>query len=216
MDKRGPVRGYRYPIRPNPRYRIPKEISTEKLGMKLSLILGIIFIFVVVGIVLIFLFFSGKETKQDISDEISEGVSVVVVECGSDIDCFIDETYECNLARLTYDFTLQLFGWIQDHSYYYEIENSDLENCMLYVKIENVSGNYDDVTVQYFLDNNMTQDEINQQEQEINDALQTIIGSDGTCILEQAKLTQIFISLKSGDYSSEDWEGCSGEAFETQ
>jgi|SRR3989338_8231699 len=193
-----PFRGY--PIKPNPQY-----IPAEKPGIKLSWILGIIFIFVVGGVASLFLLFSGGGTKQNISNETNEGVSAAIIECGTDIDCFIDETYKCNLANLTYDFTVNLLGWIQDHSYYYEMKGGQSNSCVLYIKIKNVSGSYDDARIQHFLGNNMTQDEINQQEQEINGALRTTIGSNWTYTLKQKKLTQMFIDLKSGNFSSGDF-----------
>jgi hypothetical protein len=112
MYQYGP-RGYRYPIKPSSQYnRTPQEIPPKKPGMKLSWILGIIFILVIAGVASLFLFFSGEENKQDISSNIDKNISAAIVECGNDIDCFIDETYECGLANLTYDFAINLFGWV--------------------------------------------------------------------------------------------------------
>ncbi len=148
----------------------------------------------------------------DMEDD-PESTPNLVLECGGDIDCFIGAIEGCNLANLTYDFTFNLYGWEQDHNYYYELQGPVSGNCSLYMRIEDVSGGYDAVTTQTFLDSGMTQSQIDQQEQGINDALQTTVGKDGTCLYSEDKLTQIFSDLKVGTYSSENYGDCTGEIF---
>ncbi|MEX2017483.1 MAG: hypothetical protein WD876_03345, partial [Candidatus Pacearchaeota archaeon] len=132
----------------------------------------------------------------------------------NDIDCFIEQIKECNPSNLTHDFGINLFGWIQNHTYYYEIKGAENDKCRYYTRIENVYGEYDEETRQDFLDSNMTESEIDQQEKEVNDVLKITIGADGSCLVDEPELAEIFTNLKSGSLSFDTVSSdCEGELY---
>jgi hypothetical protein len=206
--------------------RFPQKTNKapDKSDAKFYWISGIIIFILILGLLyVIFIVSNSEKAPSDSNKDINEQgqppeISQSLISCGEDIDCFIDKTYECSLSDLTYSFDVNLFGWIQNHSYYYEIKGKENSNCTLYMRIENVSGEYDDSARQAFLDAGMASSEIDQQEQEINDALKATIGSDGTCSVPQAEFPQLFIDLKSGNLFSDIWStvNCEGEMFSSQ
>ena len=100
MNQYDSAGNYRYPINPNPNAAIPPQETPEKFSIKLSWILGIIFILAVSMVASLFLFFPGDRAEDNSSSNANRDFQLSkITECGKDIDCFIDETYECGLAN---------------------------------------------------------------------------------------------------------------------
>ncbi len=140
-----------------------------------------------------------------------------MLNCGINIDCFIDASEDCTLANLTNNLSINFLGWVQNQSAYYEIRGLESNKCLLYTKILNVFGKYDNETRQGFLNQNMTNEEIDQQEQQMNTALATTIGKYGICKYPVSNLTKLFTDLKAGNISgsSSDTENynCTGTIY---
>jgi hypothetical protein len=138
---------------------------------------------------------------------------VTAISCGNDITCFIEAIEGCNPSSVTYDFTTDLFGFVQATSTYYEIRGTESSKCVLYVRVEDAHGHYDENIVQSLVSNGMTLEQVRKQEQEMNFALRSTIGKDGICKFDTRELTTIFQRMRDGDYSSDDWDECEGEIF---
>ncbi|MEX2017021.1 MAG: hypothetical protein WD876_00940, partial [Candidatus Pacearchaeota archaeon] len=179
--------------------------SQDKSSNKVYWILGIFLVLLVFAGGYILYSVTNSDEDSDIEDieqqtQTIPETSQNLISC-KDIDCFIEQTIDCNPANLTYDLGINLFGWIQNHTYYYEIKGKEGDGCRYYTRIENVYGEYDEETRQAFLDDNMTESEIDQQEKEVNDVLKTTIGADGSCLVSEIGLTKMFTDLKSGSLS---------------
>ncbi len=152
-----------------------------------------------------------NETSQ------STGLNMQLISCGTDIDCFINQSNSCNPSSLTYTYSVNLLGFIENETAYYELRGLSSGNCIIYNKILNIYGAYDAAARQSFLNQNMTDDQINQKQQEINSVLAQNIGEDGTCYYPLNILIQNIEGLKTGNFngSTEDIQtyNCTGSLY---
>ncbi len=146
------------------------------------------------------------ELEESIDDYVSAVEEFAFVACGEDMDCFISEV--CNLANVTSSFSVNIIGWVQTQSNYLEMRGMENDKCLYYSRLDSVSGEYDVATRQTFLDQEMTEEEIDIQEQGINVALEDAIGYATLCKYPIADLTQNLNYLKEGTFSgsTEDFE----------
>lgn len=140
----------------------------------------------------------------------------------SNFDCFIDATKSCAKSKFRYTLDLNWLGAEQTSTYYYEIKGMQSGSCIFYIKLENADLSYSDITVQEFLDRGMSQEEINQLEQETRNLLKSEIGKNGTCrYADNQQLTKLLNYWKQRNFSTESTEGfdnlnCSGRYFEIE
>lgn len=148
----------------------------------------------------------GSETPStnNTVNETSQSVpsNMQLISCGTDIDCFINQSNTCISSSLTYPTTLDLLGFVENETVYYEIRGLSSNNCILYTKILNVYGKYSQEQRQIFLNQNMTDEQINQYEQQINSALSSTVGEDGTCYYPLSYLIQKINGIKTGTFDA--------------
>lgn len=150
-------------------------------------------------------------TSSDTTSCCTGECEISMLECGNDIDCFIAATETCSKASLTHEFTVNLFGFAQTSTTYYETIVAETGKCTLYHRLTAAQGYYDEDGVQTLLDQGKTQAEIDTLEQQMNDILQGMIGTpdaEETCKYEKSQLTYIIQELKQGNMSSIEWEDC--------
>jgi hypothetical protein len=139
-------------------------------------------------------------TEENKPDESQECESEPALNCsdydGTDIDCFIDFAGTCEPSNLTYDFTMNIVGWMQTNSYYYEITGYAGGKCELYEKVLSSSGEYSDAKKQSLLDEGNTEEEITEMEDEKNDELAEFVDKYGTCRYSTSQLKEMLNELK--------------------
>ncbi len=150
-------------------------------------------------------------------------IELETIDCGTDIDCLINASQKCHPANLTYNFTIDMsvLGWIQSHSFYYEIKGIEKERCEFYQELLFVNGSYTESARQSFKDEQGIDDEeIDILEQERNNELETTIGDTGLCKypLSSYGLQEYLTNIKEGTFSSFSEEElteyqCAGEIY---
>jgi hypothetical protein len=130
--------------------------------------------------------------------------------CGDDIDCMISNAAVCNVSEVIFNFSIDLFGWVQNHSYKYLINGFDSNNnCTISTEILDVFGNYSSDlwisknTIEDGDGNVMTLDEIQADVDEINTALSSVIGDTNSCVGSVTHTVEFFELLKAEDFMGE-------------
>lgn len=192
-------------------------------------------------IIIIFMFYNSQSSnekveiiKTDSKKTQGDIEQSSVTDCGSSIytlsaesiieneenyNCFIDAARSCTKSKFSLTTNINWFGVEQTSTNYYEIKGMQSNSCLFYIKSESADLSYNDATVQSFLGNGMSQEEINQQEQELRNVLKTVEGKDGTCRYDSTnQLVELLNGWKQGDFSTEDFDNadCSGRYFEIE
>ncbi len=155
----------------------------------------------------------GTETCNGTITNSSEGdcclgecveIELETIACGTDIDCLIDASENCHPANLTYDIMINMsvLGWIQSHSYYYEIKGLEEEKCEFYKELLAVNGSYTEAARQELEGEGKNDTEIDALEQDQNDALVTAIGGAGICRFSTYFLEEYLTNIKEGTFNS--------------
>lgn len=125
------------------------------------------------------------------------------MDCKSDLDCFIEESKNCNPSKVINTITTDIFGVKQITTSFLEIKEMESDKCILYMRTEKIDLTFPSGTAQ----------EIVNQQKELYQKLE---GRDGSCKFKISDLTDMLIRWKAGNLSSDDFETaeCSGKMFE--
>ncbi len=115
---------------------------------------------------------------------------------GTDINCFINSVSSCKVSELTYDFTMNLLGWVQTNSYYYKITGLAGGKCELYERVIENSGVYSEAKRTSLLNEGNTAAEIDDMEAAKNEELENYLNKSGTCRYTKSQLTSMLTELK--------------------
>ena len=130
--------------------------------------------------------------------------------CGTDFDCFIEAVENGNSAETLYVSTIDIIGIIQTTAT--RMENRELGvsgNYEYYQKTESAIVEYSEELKQQLLDSGLTQEEINQQEQQTNEQVQVIVGIEATCKYNNPfDLVVVLNDWAQGNYSTNDFDFC--------
>ena len=128
------------------------------------------------------------------------------VDCGTDIDCFIEAAENCDMAKVLYTSTLDQgpLGIISTTTVLLEIKGRRKDNkCIFRQRFESLDIKFNDEMVQRMLDSGLTQEEINQQEQTAREqAQQATVGVQQTCKYNQENLTNMLNEWKTGTFAA--------------
>lgn len=220
MNGKRPVRyNRRFSSQRNYRHnQIPQEPPPEKPSKKLFWTLGIIFIIVIGGVASLFLFFSGDETEESSLSNTDSNTQSSFILC-ENWSCLIDASENCDLANYTDTSTITLFGLDITTTTYYEIMGEQDNNCILKIRTEEQHVEISDERAQQMLNEGMTQEEIDQQEQGSNIISNLLEGKEGICEFTPSVLESLLENGASGNLSSSDWElaeSCEGDYFDLE
>ena len=189
----------------------------------LWIILPILIIFIL-GALAIFYFSqdSRDSSTTNQNSQILQGTSQTsIIECGTDMSCFISSAESCQKARVRHTANLDWgpFGFEQTVIYSYEIKDVDDRQCNLYLRLESNSIRFKEEFIQQMLNTGASEEEIRQQEQESNNLAKQLEGKDGICIFnDNQDMVNLLISWNEGNFSTGDFENnnavCSGFYFE--
>jgi len=135
--------------------------------------------------------------------------TIPIIDCGhsylpgdnSDYDCFIEASENCELSKLLSTGTLELFRVIITGTTRMELKGIEDGKCIYYQITESYSIKYSDELIQSLLDSDLTQAEIDEQEQIANENAQELVGLTQTCKFEQEDLTAMLTRWKQGNAS---------------
>jgi len=143
----------------------------------------------------------------------------------------INASKNCSLVNFTNLVNMVIFGVNSSITTYYELKGMEGDYCSFYIKTEKYDLNYTDELIQQLLDSNLTQEEIDQQEQESIDQAKTLEGKDENCKVSTGNLSSTLTNWSNGNFDGEvscggddceytgDWEvfsDCQGDYFSTE
>lgn len=193
-----------------------------------TLIVGIVIALVAVGLIVggLYLYLESKMPKIEIAEKMTEEEEAPPegellkptgpIDCGTDFDCFIEASRDCNPAKITHTLgPLNIFGMLQTTTSSLEIKGLEADKCVLYTRTEKIDLKFSEEAIQGLLASGLTHEEIQQKEQETNEQYDTFEGADGTCKFAPNDLTAMLDRWKAGQFSSEDWAvaECEGVMF---
>jgi len=111
------------------------------------------------------------------------------VDCKSDLDCFIEESKNCNSSKVINTITTDIFGVKQITTSFLEIKGMELDKCIFYIRTEKIDLTFPPEVAQ----------EIVKQQKEFYQKLE---GRDGNCKFKINDLTNMLIRWKAGNFSS--------------
>ena len=142
----------------------------------------------------------GGETEVENIETVDEGPK----DCGTDFDCFIAASVNCEPATATYLLKFNLFGMILDSETAMELKGLENGKCVYQQRTESVSVEFSEGLKQQLLDSNQIEEEIAEQEKASNEEAQTTVGTEVTCKMDTEDLTAAFTRWKQGTYSTGD------------
>ncbi len=120
-----------------------------------------------------------------------------VVDCGTDIDCFIENSKTCNPSKVLWTNTFNYFGMVSTEKTYMEIKGLESDKCAYYNKLQEATiDNSDEIVQSGFY----TQEELEQQKKI------SLNLSHRTCKFDQQNLTAMINKWKKGDKSLNDFD----------
>jgi len=129
-----------------------------------------------------------------------------ITDCGDDLNCFIEESKNCDLAKVNYTAKIKMFGVEQTVVSFLEIKGTESEKCLFYTKAEKLDLKFSNELIEEMLAKGLTQQEIEQQEQESKDLLKDQEGLIKICKFNISDLTEMLIRWERGSFFGEDCE----------
>lgn len=179
------------------------EDKNKSSSPKLWLI-PVIFI-IVLGIIFAVIYFSVSNSKLSETNlpnqEQEPATQSSVIDCGESIDCLIDKSENCGPSKVSFNTIIDIIGRIVSTNTSYEIKGVKENKCLLYLKTVNQTVVYSDELVQQMLVSGLTQEQIEQNEQEVNKQMATIVGKDGLCKFNRNEdLTSLLQKQRDGTF----------------
>ncbi|MBU2616139.1 MAG: hypothetical protein KKC19_03475 [Nanoarchaeota archaeon] len=123
-----------------------------------------------------------------------------VLDCGDEIDCLIASAGDCGLANGTIQTTFDLFGDVMTTISFYEIRGGEDGKCFLYSRFENQTHDYSEEMRSQLVEEGMTDAELDQFIEEVNEASKALIGFASICSFDSGKdLAAYLMIMKEGE-----------------
>lgn len=107
---------------------------------------------------------------------------VIVSEgCGDSLSSLIKAAEDCSPASVTCTTSTNVFAAVMTATMLYEIKGMESDVCVVYMRLEEIGVRFTEEGIQWRLESGDTLEEIRQEEEEINLALDEIEGKDGVC-----------------------------------
>jgi hypothetical protein len=154
-------------------------MKKENKNMKKNIIILIVFI----GVIVVWSYLGFSEVNE--VDEVTE-----IADCGEDLNCFIEKSKNCDLAKINYRATIRVFGMEQAVVFFFEIKGMESEKCLFYMRREEIDLKFTSELIQKMLDRGLTEQEIQQQEQESNNLARNQEGATRACSSDTTDLIE--------------------------
>jgi len=122
-------------------------------------------------------------------------------DCGDDWDCLVTQSETCSLAAFDFFLVTDMFGVEQTTSSYYEIQGYEGGFCEFHLEYVDLQVEYSDEVMQNLIDGGMTLEEAQQQEDDLNDLYDQLVGREGSCLFENSYLTDMIDDWSDGQFS---------------
>ena len=111
-------------------------------------------------------------------------------DCGTNMDCFIQASQNCNPAKVTHIVTTDILGVKQTTTSYYEIKGLEAGKCVFYLRTEKIDLTFPPEIPQDIVD----------QQKEIYKKLE---GRDGSCKFNTNDLAAMLSRWKEGNFEGD-------------
>lgn len=137
------------------------------------------------------------------------------IDCGTDLDCFIEASKQCAPATVHHTATFNLFGMLQTTTTFLEIQAEKKGKCTVYMKTEKNDITFSDELIQKMLSDGATKEQVRQKEHEANQYADMAEGLDALCTFRPDDLITMVQRWKAGGFSTRDYEAgeCEGSMF---
>jgi len=137
----------------------------------------------------------GRDTKSTSPNQ--------MVDCKKDLQCFIDSINSDKLVKVSYSFTVDLFGTKLTTTTYMEIKKYDGNQGLLYIRQVDSNAEYAEGTPAEMIEQS-------------NKMYKALNGKDGTCNFGKTELISMLNRWKTGSFNHDDWASadCTGDYFE--
>jgi len=189
-----------FPTIPKPTiYKQPTKKSS-----KLWIIVLVVAIIIIAGVFAFFMLTERKAPETTPTKQLTQKPTKPSgpTDCGTNMDCFIQASRNCNPAKVTHIVTTDIFGVKQTTTSYLEIKGLEAGKCIFYLRTEKIDLTFPPGTPQNIID----------EQKEIYKKLE---GKDGTCKFNTNDLTAMLNRWKLGIFSTGDFEvaECQGKYF---
>lgn len=160
----------------------------------------------------------------------STPVNIVSEDCSDVVGSLIKAADDCSPASVTCNTSTNVFGAVMTVTMVYEIRGMEADACVVYMRVEEVTVRFTEEGIQWRLESGATLEEIRQDEEEANLALDEMEGKDGVCrfgstedlkewlrVLERQVTYGTSCVLEEGEWKC-GYEGdyeCEGDLFES-
>ncbi len=151
-----------------------------------------------------------EETNEE-NNELVKTVTVGKInDCGTDFECFMTNVGSHENVKCLFTSTVNLFGILQTTTNYMENKNIVFhEEYEFYVRVEEVSVEFSEDLVQTYLDQGLSQEEIDQLEGDANEQAQGSVGAETTCRYTDASpFITVLNNWNQGNFSTDDYDFC--------
>jgi len=172
-----------------------------------------IFIIIIVIIILaliIFLYFNSTKVNKINND------NLIILNCGTDMDCFIESAARCSLSKVDYNSVLTQYTKIAEtdiiilltSNYTLEIKGYESSKCVINKITTNAEITYGNEYVQQLLSSGRTSEDIEKQRQAQDIVAKKAIGQGNICKVNVNYLTTYLNRLKGDTSASIDPNFC--------
>jgi len=198
----------RYPTRfSNPNrfhqgYNKPAEKPKSKTGW---ILWAVLFIALSVLIYILISVANPEKISSEPDKDISGGLnnsqfSQSLISCKT-WNCFIDASKNCEKANFTLTGSYDFFGLNTTATAYYELKDFENEQCIFYLRTEEMYIDFTDELIQQMIDSGSTFEEIEQTLQEANKEADLLEGKEGQCKIKNSDLVIFLTKSKQGSLS---------------
>jgi hypothetical protein len=160
------------------------------------------------------------ENKPDEQQECEADIETDIVNCGTIVTyiedfenieitntesvygCVISAAENCELVEYEVHSTAVLFGVQTNSVDHFEIKGMESGKCVYYLVHEDVSLIFTEETINSYLEQGQTQEQIDQMEHDMQNLLLQIIGNDGICLFDPPDLVDTFNLWANGQVNS--------------
>ena len=155
---------------------------------------------------------SSPETEEPAQPEPTP--SPEILDCGLDLECFIDPVRACQKATYSFQQVMDFAGTEIFNSLMIRITGNEGEQCVFTLKTDKILVTISKEAVEQMLESGMSEDEIETQRLTIEQA-QADAGFDDTCQGNPDDLISMLLRWEEGKYSMSDWDPftCEGKIF---
>lgn len=123
------------------------------------------------------------------------------VDCGMDMDCFIEAAADCTPAKVRFTASADIFGMVTSATSAIEIQGEEEGKCIYYDVQESAEVDFSAETVESMMSSGLTMEEIAEQENRATESVRQINGIGKKCRFAPEELAEMLERWQEGTFS---------------